>query len=120
MKYLGYLALLCIVTNSQQAMAVEGVEHRYTPKKQITFSRPTVAAFDHSGKMVTHRTRADGSRAADHNGSMGNVTVARLSPDGKIETYCTSDSESAKVWMAGEFGRKPVAAFNSPVMEKKP
>lgn len=120
MKHLKYLALICIVTNPQLAMAVEEVEHKYTDKEQITFSLPTMAAFDHSGKMVAHKTLSNGTEVADYNGSMGNVTVARLGPDGRVETYCTSSIEAAKSFMSGEGGRKPAARLSTPVMEKNP
>jgi hypothetical protein len=90
--------------------AAEEAAHRYTAKERIAFSPATKRAFDRSGKTITHSTRADGSSSTEHNGSMGNVTVARMGPDGTVETYCTSDEPAAKAWMAGEFGRSPTVS----------
>jgi len=117
MKHIKYLALVCVFCGPQMGLAEDREEHRYTPKDKISFTLPSMAAFDHSGKMVTHHVLADGSKSADHNGSLGNVTVARMGPDGKVETYCTTDADSAKDWMAGEIGQRPNAVQHSPVME---
>jgi len=113
MKFVYYLSLLYILAAPQLLIAAEPGEHRYTPKQQISFSPTTMRAFDHSGKAVIHRKMVDGSHAADHNGSMGNVTVARLGPDGMIETFCTTDETAAKVWMAGEDSPKFIGSLNS-------
>lgn len=118
MKCVRYLSLLCILASPQPLIAAEPGEHRYTPKEQIAFSPATMRAFDHSGQAVIHSIMPDGSHAADHNGSMGNVTVARIGPDGAIETFCTTDEAAAKAWMAGEDGRKLATSLNPPAMEK--
>ncbi len=118
MKYLKYLALVCIVTSPQLLMAVEETEHKYTSKERIAFSPATMIAFDRTGRTHTHHTLTDGSTISEYNGSMGNVTVARLGSDGKVETYCTADALAAKSWMAGEFDRKPGTTRNVAVMEK--
>ena len=102
MKYLGVLSLVCLLAFSQTLIAAGPDKHKYTPKEQIKFSPSTGLAFDHSGATVVHRTLPDGSQFADHNGSMGNVTVARLGADGSMETFCTSDEDAARAWMAGE------------------
>ena len=120
MKYVQYLALVCLLASSQLALSVENAEHKYSSKDQIAFTRPSMAAFDHSGALVVHSVKADGSKVADHNGSMGNVTVARMGPDGKVETYCTTDAKSAKAFMAGEFAKRSAAALHSTVMEQRP
>lgn len=118
MKCVHYLSMLCILASPQLLFAAEPGEHRYTPKEQIVFSSATMRAFDHSGQAVIHRKMPDGSHVADHSGSMGNVTVARMGPDGVIETFCTTDETDARAWMAGEGGPKPVASINPPAMEK--
>jgi len=118
MKYLKYLALLCIVTSPLLSMAAEDAEHQYTSKERIIFSPETMIAFDRTGKFTTSRTQADGSTITEFNGSMRSVTVARLGPDGKVETYCTSDAEAAKSWMAGEFDTKPATTHIEPVRVK--
>ena len=102
MNFIKYVVLLCIVASPSLLVAAEKGEHRYTPREQIEFKQITLLAFDHSGKMVTRRQQADGSSLAEHNGSLANVTVARLGADGKVEAYCTSDAEAAKTFMAGE------------------
>ena len=68
--------------------------------------------------MLTHSTLADGSVIADHNGSMGNVTVARMGPGGIIETFCTTDETAARAWMAGEDGKQKTASINNPLKVK--
>ncbi len=118
MKYLKYLALVCIATSPQLSMAVEESEHQYTSKERIVFSPEAMRAFDRSGKYVTSRTMADGSTITEYNGSMMNVTVARLGPDGKVETYCTGNAEAARSWMAGEFDTRPATAAVVPVKVK--
>lgn len=110
LKFIQNLAMVCVLASAQMVFAAEAAEHRYTAKERIAFSPATQRAFDRSGKHITHSKRADGSSMSEHNGSMGNVTVARLGPDGKVETYCTSDERAAKAWMAGEFGRKPAVS----------
>ena len=103
MKLIKGIALLVILVSPQLVFSAENPEVRYTSKDQIKFKVLTQKAFDHSGKFVTHSVHADGSESANHNGSMGNVTVARIGADGKIETYCTTDEAAAKSFMAGEF-----------------
>jgi hypothetical protein len=118
LKYIQYFVLVCVLTCSQMVFAVEEAEHRYTAKERITFSPATKRAFDRSGKTITHSTRADGSSSSEHNGSMGNVTVARMGPDGTVETYCTSDEPAARAWMAGEFGWSPAVSPSAQVKVK--
>jgi len=118
MTHLKILALICLVASPPLAMAVEEAEHQYTSKEKIIFSPEAMVAFDRSGKYVTSRTLADGSTITEFNGSMMNVTVARLGPDGKIETYCTSDSEAARSWMAGEFDTRPATTQIVPIRVK--
>lgn len=102
MKLRGILLLVFLLSFSPALLAAGAGEHKYTPREQIEFEPSTLAAFDHSGEKVTYRTLADGTEVAEHNGTIGNVTVARLGPDGKIETLCTSDEEAARAFMAGE------------------
>lgn len=99
-------------------IAAEQNQHSYTPKDQINFAPATITAFDYSGKLVTQRRLADGSVMADHNGSMGDIAIARLGPDGKIEIFFATDIVAAKAWMAGEIGTKPVTTLSVTVMEK--
>ena len=102
MRLFSYLSLVCFLACPQIVLAADPSGHKFTPKEQINFAPATRTAFDHSGSRVIHSTLADGSRFADHNGSMGNVTVARLGADGTMETFCTTDESAARAWMAGE------------------
>ena len=103
MNHIKYLVLVCILCGPQLGFAVEESGHKYIDKELIEFSPETLVAFDRTGKFTTRQTLADGSSVTQFNGSMRSVTVARMGPDGKIETYCTTDAEAAKSWMAGEF-----------------
>lgn len=76
--------------------------------KKVQFQPETEVAFDHSGKFITHKTEANGVQTADNNGSMQNVTVARLGASGKIETFCTTDKVAAVAWMNATPGKPPV------------
>ena len=113
------LLLFVLAFCSPGVLNAAGQDHPgYTLKEDIRFSNTTRTAFDHSGQMVVHTTSSDGSISADHNGSIGNVTVARISADGRIETYCTTNEAAATAWMAGEDGSKPDSSLNTPVLEK--
>ena len=79
-----------------------------TADKKVQFQPETEVAFDHSGKFITHTTEANGVQTADNNGSMQNVTVARLGANGKIETYCTTDKAAAVAWMNATPGKPPI------------
>ena len=118
MNYVRHLSLAILLASPQLLIAAEQTDHRYTPKEQIIWSPSAEVAFDRTGKYVTQRTPADGSTINEFNGSMRSVTVARLGPDGKVETYCTSSAEAARAWMAGEIETKPFIAPSAPVMEK--
>ena len=114
------MPLVFILVSPQILLAAEQDQHRYTQKEQIEFSEATRTAFDHSGKTLTHTLQVSGSQAAENNGSAGNVTVARLGPDGNIETYCTTDITVARSWMAGEGVSQAAVSIDPPVMEKQP
>jgi hypothetical protein len=118
MKFLGFLSLICFLTFPQVLIAAGPTEQKFTPKDQIKFSPSTEVAFDHSGDRITHSTLADGSQVAEHNGTLGNVTVARLGPDGTMETFCTSDEDAARAWMAGEDIGKDKALSTASVVAK--
>ena len=75
-------------------------------------------AFDHSGHTIGHSKNEDGSRMAQHHGTLGHVTVARLGADGKIETICTTEENTARAWMAGVGQLKTPPSLNAPVAEK--
>jgi hypothetical protein len=83
----------------------ETIDVPATPRDAISLSAEIEVAFDRSGKRVTSEVLPDGSVVTHHNGSLQNVTVARVGPDGSIETYCTTDREVALDWMARLEGR---------------
>ena len=94
----GTMALLyALPTPAEEAEQIAA-----TPRASIQFGAQTRRGFDRSGQYVTKEVRPDGSTAVELNGSFQNVTVARLGPGGKVETYCTTDEEDAKSWMARE------------------
>ena len=118
MSFLKCLPLIFILISPQVLLAAEQNQHRYTQKEQIKFTEATRTAFDHSGKTLNRTLQVDGSVAAENNGSAGNVAVARLGPDGNIETYCTTDITVARSWMAGAGAGQAAVAIDSPVMKK--
>lgn len=89
-----------------------------TPRDAIVLSEATELAFDRSGRYVTTETRPDGSIISHHNGSLQNVTVARVGPDGRIETFCTTDKKRAVDWIARSDGRPSNINFEMPAEEK--
>lgn len=88
--------------------AEAGDSQRFTDKDQIEFSPSSKLAFDRSGNRVSHLFLTGGVMLAEHNGSMGNVTVARLGADGALETFCTTSEAAAKAWLAGEGLAAPI------------
>lgn len=91
-----------------------------TPREQIRFDEATSRAFDRSGKYVTSTTKTDGTVHTEVNGSFQNVMVARLGPGGVIETYCTTDGEDAKNWMARVDGRPENVTVDTQARDKTP
>lgn len=91
---------------------------------EVHFDPSTTRAFDRSGQFVTKKVKADGTVQTELNGSFQNVTVARMGPDGVIETYCTTNEQDAKNWMARVDGRPDSAVssetFAPGAQEKKP
>ena len=76
-------------------------EQQYPAQEDIRFSPAVERAFDYSGDLVTQITLPDGTVFASHNGTMQNVTVARVGPDGNIQTLCTSSRAEAAAFLAG-------------------
>lgn len=70
-------------------------------RASIRLAPATERAFDRSGLRVSRRTLPNGSQVADHNGTMQNVTVARVGEDGTIETFCTTEQEAALDFLSG-------------------
>lgn len=91
-----------------------------TPLDQIHFDAATKRAFDRSGQYVTRKVKADGTVQTELNGSFQNVTVARVGPGGVIETYCTTNEQDARNWMARVDGRTDNLPANTSVQVKTP
>jgi len=100
---------LCCASSPLCALAQTSAPPR-TAADQIRFSEPTLRAFDRSGAHVTLDRRPDGALHAHHHGSFQNVTVARIGPDGTVDTYCTTDEQHARRWMSGEDPRPAAGA----------
>lgn len=102
MRILSCLAAGLVLASPAALAADPKTKIPATPRAEIAFTASTKRAFDRSGKYVTEAKRPDGSTQVSLNGSFQNVTVARIGPDGTIETFCTTDQEQAKDFMARE------------------
>lgn len=102
----------CLMISPMLLAAEEQNGHQLTASGEIQFKPASEAAFDRSGEMVSHKILPGGVLMAEHNGSLGNVTVARLGADGRVETLCTTNHNAAKAWMAGENIARPDAILH--------
>ena len=118
MSFRKHLIIATLLINPVLLAAEAQKEHKYTAREEIVFAHSSRVAFDRSGKILTHSIQADGSLRAEHNGSLGNVTVARLGANGEMETFCTTDEAAARSWMAGEHGVKPDASLTTSDLDK--
>jgi len=100
--------------------AAEPIKVPRTPLDQVHFDESTTRAFDRSGQYVTRKTKANGTVQTELNGSFQNVTVARMGPDGVIETYCTTSEQDAKNWMARVDGRPDTTSASTTLQDKTP
>ncbi|MBT8061549.1 MAG: hypothetical protein KJO85_02635 [Gammaproteobacteria bacterium] len=94
------LALCWLVTPSLFA-AGDSTSENDRERGNISFDASTEAAFDRSGNHITHSFGPDGVLLADHHGTMGSVTVARIGVSGDLEYLCTTDKEAAINFMSG-------------------
>mgnify|MGYP001813021798 FL=1 len=83
-----------------------------------SFSPVTRMAFDHKGVVVTHSMRANGVKEAEHHGTLGHVTVARIGADGKLEVLCTSGEDTARTWLAGEDQSRGIDSLEAPQFKR--
>jgi hypothetical protein len=95
-----FMTLLGLCSPVALAAEDSGVQ-KYPALEDIRFTPAVERAFDYSGNLVTHVTLPDGSVFARHNGTMQNVTVARVGPEGEIQTLCTSSRAEAAAFLAG-------------------
>ena len=101
MNKLNCLAITGCFIAPQLLWAANPTDHQYTDRKDIKLTAAATVAFDRSGRYAVSRTLPDGSGITELNSSMRSVTVARMNPDGSIETYCTTNEAAAMDWMAG-------------------
>ena len=85
-------ALLLAILSPLSSAVAQTFDVPSTPREAIVFSNETEVAFNHSGKRVTSRSMPDGTVVSDHNGSLQNVTVARIGPDGQIPRHVQPQS----------------------------
>lgn len=113
MNTLRRLGLACCLALPFPSAAAEPPGDAASAPPRLEFTPPIRRAFDRSGKAVVHRRFPDGSSMAEHNATLGHVTLARIGPDGSIETYCTTDEADAGAWLsraAGPSGPRTSAA----------
>ena len=102
MKFVCTLVLALLFASSINAQdPPTGPAVQLPDRASIRLAPATERAFDRSGQLVTRRTLPNGAQVAEHNGTMQNVTVARIGEDGKIETFCTTEQEAALDFLAG-------------------
>lgn len=94
------LCLICCLACPLPLGAAEPPVNTASPEARVEFTPRIRKAFDQSGKAVIHSKLPDGSSMADHNATLGHVTLARIGPDGRIETFCTTDETEASAWMS--------------------
>ena len=112
------LVLFSLLLNPFLVAAGDQEDHRFTAVDEIEFTHESRVAFDRSGGLVTHHTLPGGVLMAEHNGSFGNITVARRGADGKMETFCATSEQAAKAWMAGLDTLESVTTLNIDEQEK--
>jgi hypothetical protein len=112
--------LLALVAGLASALALQAQEPPAAPQPgEIRFDAATERAFDRTGKHQTVSHKPDGTTLTEFNGSFQNVTVARIGADGKVETFCTTDQEAARRFMAGEdVEPRNTARLESPVIRQ--
>lgn len=95
------LALFSLALAPTLAIAQDREDIQFPERDTIELGAETERAFDRSGEAHVDRALPGGAVLSDHAGAMQNVTVARLGPDGNIETLCTDSREEALNFLAG-------------------
>jgi hypothetical protein len=94
------LAILFLAPSSA-VLAQDRGEIEFPDRSSIELGAETERALDRTGQVHVEVALPSGAVLSDHNGAMQNVTVARLGPDGDIETLCTDNREAALDFLAG-------------------
>lgn len=95
------LALLPLALLPLVAAAQDPDTTWFPDRDAIELGVQTERAFDRSARAHVDTPLPSGAVLTDHKGTMQNVTVARLTPDGEIETLCTDNREEALDFLAG-------------------
>ncbi|MEE4175788.1 MAG: hypothetical protein V2I57_16205 [Xanthomonadales bacterium] len=95
------LLLFSFITFPAITLAQDPGVIEFPDRSEIDLGAETERALDRSGSAHVETVTPSGVALLDHNGAMQNVTVARLGPDGKIDTLCTSNREEALDFLAG-------------------
>ena len=74
----------------------------FPARDDIVLVPQTQQAFDRTGTRNIEVTLSNGTIISDHNETLQSVTVARLGPDGSVETLCTEDKAQALDFMSGK------------------
>lgn len=95
------VALLSICLVPIDVAAQDPETMTFPERDAIELGAKTERAFDRSGQAHVDTPLPSGASLSAHNGAMQNVTVARLTPDGEVETLCTDNREEALDFLAG-------------------
>ncbi|MDJ0654225.1 MAG: hypothetical protein QNJ40_08735 [Xanthomonadales bacterium] len=71
-------------------------------EKPIQLSEKTRLAFDRSPERAQVHQHADGMKVVEFNGTRQMVMMARIGPDGTVETFCTDSEHQAHQFLTGE------------------
>ena len=98
---LRFMALLSLCLAPIDVAAQDPDTVTFPERDAIELGAETERAFDRSAQAHLDRPLPNGVLLSVHNGAMQNVTVARLTPDGEVETLCTDSREEALDFLAG-------------------
>ena len=107
------LVLISLLASLVPVPAQTGGEAEFPVSDEIEFTPGIKAAFDRSGQHITHHSLPDGSVMANHHGSAGHITLARINTNGVLESFCNTDEAAARAWMAGENLRSDIAELET-------
>ena len=99
---------------SPMAYAQQNGDVEFPARDAIELAPATEQAFDRSGSQMVEKTLPGGMVLVEHVGTLRNVTVARRSADGTIETLCTDDREEALDFLSGADRRSVTQSVNLP------
>lgn len=95
------LVVLTVCMSAQAQESGPGETITFPARDEIQLAPVTEQALDRTGQGVTQRALPGGIVQADHGGTFQNVTLARRTTDGSIETLCTDNRDEALDFLAG-------------------